>query len=357
MVTVSRPVVRLPEHTATLDEMLAYVAKYHAGDPRLPVIDRVMRSSAVKTRNFVRDPYTILSSSNIAVDIEETFAGLRVLAAEAASGALAASGLRAAEVDCLIVTSVSGYAMPGLDVHVINQLGLRRDVVRIPLAQIGCAGGGYALARANDRLRAYPGSTVLIVCAEAFSVGLQPGDTTTDAGIWKGLGGDGAAACVVREDSTSPGFRLIDSRDHLLPDSEDRYRLTLDKEGLHFRSTKEALRAVAEALPEATAWLEWDRPGGWPLNFAIVHPGGLKILQEVARVLCLDPHILRHSYDSLAEIGNVTSVSVIDVLRRVHQDPTAHGPHGTRGVLVTFGPGFTTVVLKLQWSDGAAPGQ
>jgi predicted naringenin-chalcone synthase len=354
---VSCPVVALAPYVVTTPKLLELVAEVEPAGCRRSHLERMIPTTGVDRRYWVRDPRTVLSTSDLVVDLRKTFDGLCELAERAAAQSLAECGLTADDVDCLITTSVSGYRMPGLDVYVMNKLRLRSDVRRLPVAQIGCAGGAYAIACATDQLRAYPGSVILIVCADAFSSGIQPGDTAFEAAIWAGLGGDGAAACVVREDSEpTAGFRVLDYRSHLLPDSADRYRLGLDRDGLHFWSTKAALDAVGEALPEAAAWLGWEQspglprrlPTGWPLDFAIVHPGGPAILTEVARVLSLGDGALRHAHESLAACGNMTSASVLDVWRRHHRDPPADG---ACGVLVGLGPGFTTITAKLTWQS------
>jgi predicted naringenin-chalcone synthase len=345
---VSCPVIVPAPYALTTAHLLDLVAEGPVGRRR-SLLERMIPVTGVDLRTWVRDPRSVLSDSDLVRDLRETYEGLCDLAVQAAARALAESGLTAGQVDCLIVTSVSGYRMPGVDVHLINTLRLRPDVRRIPVAQIGCAGGAYAVGRAVVELRAFPGSVTLVVCVDGFSSVLQPGDVSIEAAIWAGLGGDGAVACVVHEDPDAAGFRVIEARQHLLYDSADRYRLDLDKEGLHFWSTKAALAAVGEALPAASAWLDWDQPGGWPLEVAIIHPGSTKILESVANVLRLGEGALRHSYASLAEYGNMSSASVLEVLRRHHQDPPSDG---TKAVLVGLGPGFTTVVAKLQWGAG-----
>lgn len=354
MILVSRPAFIPAAHRVAFDTVHDLVATEHADHPRLAAYLRIMRHTTVATRHFIRPPQEVLLAPGARAEpaqrwraIDATVQALREMAARAARQALAAESLIPEQIDCVIVSSVSGYVMPGLDVCLINDLGLRPDVRRIPQAQVGCAGGAWSLARAHEQLRLYPRSRVLVVATEAFSSVLSPADTTTDAMIYKALGGDGAAACIVHDDPRAGGLSLeAPAFEYLLPDSEDYYRLTADEGGLHFPSTKEAPLGAAKVLPELRRWLGLDTERPWPLQFVVCHNGAPDILHSVADGLLLTRDDLRQSWASLGEFGNMGSVSLLDVLRRTYQQPP---PPGSRGLMLAFGPGFAMIAVKVGW--------
>ena len=354
MILVSCPAFVPAAHHVAFDTLRDLVATEHADHPRLAGYLRIMRNTTVATRHFVRPPQDVLLAPGTRADpaarwraIDATVQALREMAARAARQALHAENLAPEQIDCVIVSSVSGYVMPGLDVFLINDLGLRPDVRRIPQAQVGCVGGAWCLARAHEQLRLYPGSRVLVVASEAFSSVLSPADTTTDAMIYKALGGDGAAACIVHDDPSAGGLSLeAPAMEYLLPESEDYYRLTADEDALHFPSTKEAPLGAAKTLPELRRWLALDTERPWPLQFAICHNGAPDILTSVADGLLLTRDDLRQSWASLGEFGNMGSVSILDVLRRTYQQPP---PPGSHGLMLAFGPGFAMIGIKVGW--------
>lgn len=359
MILVSRPVLIPAAYRVPFDAVRDLVATQHAEHPRLAGYLRIMRNTTVETRHFVAPPQQVLLAPGSRADpasrwraIDATVQALREIAARAARQALAAEQLVPEQIDCVIVSSVSGYVMPGLDIFLINDLGLRPDVRRIPEAQVGCAGGAWSLARAHEQLRLYPGSRVLVVAAEAFSSVLSPDDTTTDAMIYKALGGDGAAACVVHDDPSAGGLSLeAPAFEYVLPESEDHYRLIADEGGLHFPSTDEAPLGARKVLPELRRWLGTDTERPWPLQFAVCHNGAPKILDSVADGLLLTRDDLRQSWASLGEFGNMGSVSVLDVLRRTYLEPPRSGD---RGLLLAFGPGFAMIGIKVAWRGARA---
>src|SRR4029077_16883295 len=85
------------------------------------------------------------------------------LGRQAAEEGLQRAGVRADEVDLIIPVSCTGFMIPSLDAHLINLMGFRSNVRRMPFTELGCAAGAMALGRAADYLKANPGGNVLII--------------------------------------------------------------------------------------------------------------------------------------------------------------------------------------------------
>jgi predicted naringenin-chalcone synthase len=348
-VRVHRPVFRAPRHTATIDEVVELAGAAFGTGTVPKAAARVMRATGVETRAFVRpakDLFTVGSGPGL---WRETVDLLAALADDAAQAALDAAGLAAGQVDALVVTSVTGWVMPGLDARLVHSLGLRPTVRRLPVATIGCAGGLYGLIRAREQIAAEPGSRVLVVAAEAFSLSFQPTNVSMPAMIYKALGGDGVAAAVVTGlDDVRPGaaVELSDPLELLVPETPEDYRLTVDEATGHigFTSTAEAPYAILKAAPHLSPWLRrrTEAPA-----FVVAHHGGPAILERTASVLDCDRETLRHSWNSLRERGNMSSVSVLDVLARTLDDPA--GPRaGEDGLMLAIGPGVTIEAARLR---------
>ena len=61
------------------------------------------------------------------------------------------AGIDKRAIDAVVTVSTTGIATPSLDALLIERLGLRRDVRRLPIFGLGCAGGVIGLARAATR--------------------------------------------------------------------------------------------------------------------------------------------------------------------------------------------------------------
>src|SRR4029077_11962086 len=119
------------------------------------------------------------------------------LGREAAEKCLERAGLRPDQIDLIITVSCTGFMIPSLDAHLINMMGFRSDVRRMPFTELGCAAGAMGLARAADYLKAYPGGNALVIAVELPTLTFQRKDISQANLISSVLFGDGAAAVII----------------------------------------------------------------------------------------------------------------------------------------------------------------
>jgi predicted naringenin-chalcone synthase len=339
---VSRPTLVFPPYEITIDDIVTDIRDHHPDHPRLKSILRVVGRTGVERRRFTRPLEQVTATEGIEERNDRAFADLAELGEQAARGALAALDLRPKDVDCLITSHSTGIAVPGLDVHLINSMGLRPDVRRIPVTQLGCAGGAFTLVSAADHLKAHPGHRILVVVAEALSTVYQHSDTTIESMIYKALFGDAAGAVVVTDSPLGGGMVIDEAWMYTLPHTAERYRQRLDVTGHHFESTPAALLSISELVPPMLEWY-----GTAPLEFVIAHTGGPRILQDLEAGLGCDAKLLQHSWHSLRERGNLGGIAVLDSYsNHFDQPPSA----GSTGLLVAMGPGFTAAACRGRWS-------
>ncbi|MGO1025641.1 PhlD [Streptomyces rubiginosohelvolus] len=343
---IARPVTVFPTHQITTAQIADDIRHHHPDHPKLTAILRIVGNTGVATRHFTRplDAPTISGDAGVSDRATAAFNDALDLATEAARRTLAHHNLNPVDVDAIITTHSTGWAVPNLDIHLIHRLGLDPHVRRIALTTMACAGGTQALIRAVDMVAARPGATVLVVAAEVISAVYNHQDDAVEHMIYKALFGDSAAATIVTSTPHGPGLHVAtpdDTYEHVLPDSLTRYNGRVDHTGFHFDSTKAALTAADDVLPDLLKWL-----GPELVDFGVIHPGSQRIINDTARALGLDAHDTRHSTDTLAEEGNLGGPSVLRILQRTHTEPPTPG---SRGVMVAYGPGFNTAALRGTW--------
>ncbi|TXS58816.1 PhlD, partial [Streptomyces sp. sk2.1] len=313
--------------------------------PRLPVILRAIQHCGVDSRHFTRplNSPTVTGNADVHERTTAAFEDCLAMATDAATRAITAAGLHPDQIDTIVTSHATGWAVPNLDVHLIHALGLRPTTRRIPMTTLACAGGAQSLIRAADQITARPDDVVLVVVTEALSTTYNHADTTVPSMIYKALFGDSAAAAIVTGHQLEPGFRIDDTFEYWLPGSLDRYQGRIDKAGVHFDSDRRAPTTAGQAIPAVLNWLGGDTL----LDFAVIHPGSPGIIHDVATAVGLDDVDAHHSYASLADNGNLGGAAVLDILARTHTTP----PHDdAQGLLVAFGPGFTTAALRGTWA-------
>ncbi|MFF8278514.1 type III polyketide synthase [Streptomyces lateritius] len=334
------------------------------------LLRRMHAAAQVETRHLVLplDRYRGLGAFG---ETNRLFVELGVaLGSEAVERALEEAGVGAEEVDLVVSTTVTGIAAPSLEARLAARVGLRPDVKRLPLFGLGCAAGAAGLARVHDYLAGRPDRTALLLSTELCSLTLQRADTSPANLVAGSLFGDGAAALVAvgaapdasptPVPTTSPGAgsaasrgtgghgpTVVATRSRLYPGTEDMlgwdvgdwgFRMVLGRElpelvRLHVTEEIESFLAGHDLKPrDVTAW--------------ICHPGGPRILDTLAEELDLPDSALAPSRRALAAAGNLSSASVLQILRDTR---TEAPPPGSIGLMLAFGPGFSSELVLLAW--------
>ncbi|OBK22017.1 stilbene synthase [Mycobacterium asiaticum] len=276
------------------------------------------------------------------------------LGERAVLSALDAAGIEPREVDAIVVVSSTGMAVPTIDARLISRVGLRPDVKRIPLLGLGCVAGAAGMARVHDYLRGFPGDVVVLLSVELCSLTLQRDDVSIPALIGVCLFGDGAAAVVATGADRVPQRRtefrqpqVVATRSRVIPDTISVMGWDISSNGFGLVMGREVPQMADDYLRgEVDDFLAENGLSIADISAWICHPGGPKVLDSIENALGLPPEAVVHSRNSMRENGNVSSASVLDVLRRTVADPPSDGSFG---VMMAMGPGFCFELLLLRW--------
>jgi alkylresorcinol/alkylpyrone synthase len=334
----------LPPHRVTREEAREVARSVYGG--RLAgygALDRVFDSSTVVERWLARPPAWYREDHGWADRAAAFEASAMALLIQVADRALAAAGLRGADVDHVLCLSTTGFAAPSLDARLIGPLRLRPDVSRTPVFGWGCAGGAIGLARAADLARAAPGRVVLLLVVELCSLAFRPEPEPVNV-VAGALFGDGAAAAVLRVGEHEAGSPVVGAAaEHTWPDSGDVMGWRIDDAGFGLQLRRDLPAFLADRLRPATdRFLAACGLTLADLDGVVCHPGGPKVLDTVVSALELAPEAVDVSRAVLATGGNTSAAGVLMVLRRV-LDSGARGRH----LMVALGPGFTAAFTLL----------
>lgn len=351
MAYITRPSIALPPHVVTTAEIVHDTRQHAAEHPYVDRLDSLAESLTVEQRRFVAPLDVIAPSATVETRNEIARAGMLQLGEQAAREALDSAGLTARDIDTVITSHSTTLMTPGLDVHLVNELGLRPDTWRLPSTQLGCVGGAHALAQAARMADALPGSRILVVISEALSTVYQRDDLTITGLIYRMLFGDAAGACIVSSEPLGPGLQVLGGWQYTVPDTRHYYTLDVAADGMHFGSSRKAPFGITHFAEPLWQWLHQHDPH-WMPDHLVVHPGGPKVLDLAAKeTLHCPPGLLSHSWDSLRERGNLGGVSVLEILARTQDDAPRHGAHT---LILGVGPGLTGAAVLGKWHSPAA---
>jgi alkylresorcinol/alkylpyrone synthase len=274
------------------------------------------------------------------------------LGRRAAQQALERAGVAPEDVDLIITVSCTGFMIPSLDAYLAPEMGLRANVRRLPVTELGCAAGAAGLTLAWEFLNAHPEATVLLVAVELPTLTFQRRDLSQANLISTILFGDGAAAAVITGQPRR-GPRIIDSQSYLFPNSLDAMGFDLRDSGFHIMLSKEVPQMIRDRIGGLVdGLLARHSLTRHDLQAYVLHPGGQKLLRFMEEELGLERCLTQPSWDVLRDFGNLSSASVLFVLHQwLMQAPGASRMQaGDYGLLAGFGPGFSAEMLLLQWN-------
>ena len=350
-----------PDFTRTVAELGGL------GTAQRALLERLHGNAGVDTRHIVLPLPDYGALRGIVATNDRYIEEALDLGERALRGALETAGLTAADLDLLIVTSVTGVAVPSLDARLIPRLGLRPDVKRLPIFGLGCVAGAAGLGRLHDYLLGWPGHTAALLAVELCSLNLPASDMTTADLVVSGLFGDGAAALVAtgsRGGGRRPargraggepagggraiGPRVIASRSEVYPDSGDTLGWRLGSDGFRIVLTAELADVVERRLAgSVTGFLAVHGLTADDVKSWVCHPGGPRVIDAVQKSLKLPDSAVEASRRSLAEAGNMSSVSVLHILEQVAAG--GRPPPGSPGLMIGLGPGVSVELVLLRW--------
>ncbi|GAA0307107.1 type III polyketide synthase [Kineococcus aurantiacus] len=262
---------------------------------------------------------------------------------EAAGAALAGcAGVGPGDVTHVVTASCTGFHSPGPDYRIVRALGLQPSVQRTHVGFMGCYAAFPALRQATAICRADPEAVVLVAAAELCTLHVRVRDDQ-DTVVGASLFADGAAAAVVtgRDLGPAPALQLDDFATLLTPVGEEAMAWSIGDHGFEMVLGSYVPHIIDEHVESAlTPLLARDaslRGTHRGVEHWAVHPGGRSILDKVETALGLTAEQMGPSRDVLRDFGNMSSATVLFVLR----DVLARAGAGERVCAMAFGPGLT----------------
>ncbi|MFA6294331.1 MAG: type III polyketide synthase [Victivallales bacterium] len=335
----------------TQKEMLAhFIANFALSTKEKDLYERILSGSTIKRR------YVGMESRDEMFNADPEFLLSRFLkyglsiAVSAARKAMKEAGVSSKDIEGLVVNTCTGYLCPGLSSYVAEELGLRKSTHVMDLMGMGCGGAVPNLECAAGMISRNGRGPILSIAVEICSATFFPSHEP-ELIVSNCIFGDGAAAVVVDSpdrEGRVKAPRILDFESGVYPEYRDELRYRNDGGLLRNYLSIKVPVIGAKTISEVTSRLiERHGLSKDDIDWWAVHPGGTLVLAQVAKKMKLDEKALRFSYDVFENYGNMSSPSVLFVLKDILEK--AHPKPGQKGLLLSFGAGFTAFAALVEF--------
>jgi predicted naringenin-chalcone synthase len=349
-------------HQSLIADFMIRAMKLHNGDGRK--LKTVFKASGIEYRHSVLEDYGKVKDFTFYPDTSDlepfpsTERRLQVFRQHALALSIASckdmmrsrAGFDVQQITHVIVVCCTGMYAPGLDVEMVNTLGLRSTVERTAINFMGCHAAFNALKIADAICLSKREAKVLVVCTELCSLHFQR-TATDDHLVANALFADGSASLLV-EAETQSDLKLEIEQFHsdLATEGLSDMAWSIGDVGFEMRLSSYVPDLIKKGVAGLIhALLKKISASPDEISHYAIHPGGKKILEVVEEELQISKCQNEAAYHVLRNYGNMSSPTVLFVLKEVLTKLRSTN-EGDRILGIAFGPGLTleSMILKVE---------
>lgn len=340
---------QLPPFTRKTADILPYVDKWLVGQEerfRRKVI-KIFEGAAVDIRYGIMDIDEVFRETSFEEKNATYVEQVKLLGKSALQKALKKADWKANSIDYIITVSCTGIMIPSLDAYLVNELNMAQDIIRLPVTEMGCAAGVSGLIYANDFLKSNPGKRAAVIAVESPTATFQLSDYSMANMVSAAIFGDGAACVLLSSEENAKGPKLVGGEMYHFKDATHLMGFELTNSGLKMILDPSVPAKITEHFPEIVhPFLARYGSSMEEVGHLIFHPGGRKIVQTVEALFGSMGKNIDDTRETLRLYGNMSSATVLYVLERFMNKKISEGE---KGLMLSFGPGFSAQRILLEW--------
>jgi len=349
MVKIKTVAKQLPPYTRTTAEILPYVKAWMSGQEERfqRKVLKIIGNAQIDRRYSIIDADDMFAPRTYEEKNQLYIQGTLPLAEKALRKALKKADWAATDLDYIITVSCTGFMIPSVDAYLINNVGMRQDIVRLPVTKMGCAAGVSGVIYAKNFLKANPGKRAAVIAVESPMSTFQQEDFSMVNIVSAAIFGDGAACVLLSSNEKDDGVKVLNEDMYHFFDATHMMGFELKNSGLHMVLDPSVPETIAAHFPKIIyPFLEKSNTAIEDINHLVFHPGGKKIVQTIENLFGAMGKNIDDTKEVLRLYGNMSSATVLYVLERFLEKNI---PAGEKGLMLSFGPGFSAQKVLLEW--------
>lgn len=340
---------QLPQYSRDTKDILPLVEIWLSGQEeryRRKIL-KIFENAAVDKRYSIMAPEEVFVNTSFEEKNDIYIRESIKLAEKSLNKVLKKADLKPTDIDYIITVSCTGIMIPSLDAYLINNLKMKQDIVRLPVTEMGCAAGVSGIIYAKNFLKANPDKRAVVVAVEAPTATFQLEDFSMVNAVSAAIFGDGCASVILSSYENEKGPEIKDEAMYHFFDAEKMMGFKLRNTGLQMILNQAVPQTIADHFPNIIhPFLEKNQLTIQDIDHLIFHPGGKKIVQTVEDLFGSLGKNIDDTKDVLRLYGNMSSATVLYVLERFMDKNL---PKGDKGIMLSFGPGFSAQRVLLEW--------
>ena len=346
IVTVAK---QLPQYSRTTADTLPFLDVWLEGqeDRFIKKVKKIFEGAAVDKRYSIMEPSAVFTATSFEEKNDIYIREAIILGEQALQKALDKADWEPQSLDYIITVSCTGIMIPSLDAYLINKMKLRSDIVRLPVTEMGCAAGISGIIYAKNFLKANPGKRAAVIAVESPTATFQLNDFSMPNIVSAAIFGDGCACCLLSSYDEDDGPEILDEEMYHFYDAEHMMGFKLTNGGLQMVLDIEVPETIASHFGDIIhPFLKKNNLEIKNIDHMIFHPGGKKIVATVEELFSGLGKNIDATKAVLKEYGNMSSATVLYVLESIMDNKPQQGE---KGLMLSFGPGFSAQRVLLQW--------
>jgi predicted naringenin-chalcone synthase len=346
IVTVAK---QLPQYSRTTKEILPFLDTWLVNQDERFVkkVKKIFEGAAVDKRYSIMDPLEVFTKTSFEERNDIYIREVIDLGEKVLEKTLQKANWNPQDLDYIITVSCTGIMIPSLDAYLINKLNLKQDIIRLPVTEMGCVAGISGIIYAKNFLQANPGKRAAVIAVESPTATFQLDDFSMANIVSAAIFGDGAACVLLSSCEEDSGPEIVSESMYHFYDNIDMMGFKLTNSGLQMVLDIEVPNTIAAHFPEIIhPFLEKNNLKIEVIDHLIFHPGGKKIVQTVEALFSGLGKNIDDTKEVLRLYGNMSSATVLYVLERIMDN---NPQKGSKGLMLSFGPGFSAQRVLLQF--------